>query len=148
LRWLVDGAVVYYEADRREGERPRSVVEGTAEWREEIDLLAPIFEAGYLERTQANVWTPTMNLYAAYQEFANQDNGTRVPLQYRMGDATFGKRLAEQFAAARRTVEIADGKKQLKGYYGVKAGRAAGETLCGSSWVSTDNGGMSLWETP
>lgn len=148
LRWIVDGAVTFYAANRREGDRPRSVVEGTAEWREEVDRLAPILDSGFLVRTEANVWTPTTNLYAAYQAFAQQDNGSRVPLQYRMSEVSFGKRLAEQFLPSRRMVETGNGRKQFKGYHGVKAGIEAGEPLWRASWVVTDRGAVDPWPGP
>ena len=122
LRWIVEGARDYYDDGRREGPIPESVKTETDEYREEMDPLRVVFDAGYLEEIK-DAWTSTEQLHSAYAAFANLDDGKRVPLQFRLTQDGLGRKLRKQFARKRPTVARDDGtRKQLRGFIGVAPG--------------------------
>lgn len=110
VRWLVEGAAEYYRDGL--GERPARCVEATAEYREQIDPLEPLFESGALV-LDPEAFTPTTELYAAYLAWAREHLGDGIP---RVGEDTFAKRLGARFTRKRART---DGG-QARGFQGVR----------------------------
>jgi putative DNA primase/helicase len=135
LAWVVRGAVDWYAAGL--GESPAAVVAKTGQYREDLDPLEPIIQAGYLVRCDTDIWTPVENLYAAYQQYANDK---RVMPDRLWSRDYLSRKLRDQYRAKRRMVETAEGKKQYSGYHGIRVGNAATTVGTGGAWrVGTDD---------
>jgi putative DNA primase/helicase len=120
LAWAVRGAVGFYADGKELGEWPASVQAATQEYREDIDPLEGIFEAGVLvEDAQAK--TPTVELHAAYQAWANSAN---VPLERRYGQDGFSKALSGRFQRAR----FRSAGAMVRGFKGVRVAEVHGQT--------------------
>lgn len=107
LNWVVRGAVEWYDSDL--GPTPEAVSEKTSEFREDVDPLESLFEAGILA-AKDGAFTPTTELYAAYRTWC-EDNRVLYPL----GEDGFAKALAGRFVRYRPRV---DGSK-VRGFKGV-----------------------------
>jgi putative DNA primase/helicase len=124
LAWAVRGAVRYYaEGPAALRVRPQSVVAKTAEYREDMDPLTPLFEGGYLVRCEQEVWTPTTFLMNAYHAYAARAS---VPADRTWSETRLGTELGRQFARKRRQVEVVEEgsseRRRLWGCHGVRAG--------------------------
>lgn len=118
LAWLVRGAADWYRDGI--GVLPEAVVAKTAQYREDLDPLAPLFAEGYLEKCEDAVWTPTVNLMIGYHAYANAH--AWLP-EKRWGDTYLGTLLNAQHTRKRRQVPLADeSTMRMVGYHGVKLG--------------------------
>jgi putative DNA primase/helicase len=112
IAWVVRGAVAWYRDGL--GDPPEAVAEKTAQYREDVDPLEPLFEAAALVKAPDEV-TPFEELYAAYQSWCN---GRSLGLVGRMTEDRFGKALRGRFPQKRVRI---DGR-QVRAYVGVRAG--------------------------
>lgn len=135
LAWMVRGAVAWYRDGL--GEYPAAVVAKTAEYREDLDPLEPLIQSGYLLRCEPEVWTPTVVLFAAYREYAQV---TCILPEYYWTERGLGTRLSDQYRRERHQVETTEGKKQLRGFHGIRPGYLASEALRTASWVISEDG--------
>lgn len=118
LAWAVRGATAWYAGGI--GGLPQAVVEKTAQYRDDLDPLSPLFEHGYLERCEPETWTPTVNLMTGYRAHANAG---AWPVEKQWSETHLGSLLAAQFTKKRHKVLLADGShKQMVGYHGVRLG--------------------------
>ena len=71
LRWAVEGCILY----RKEGlEPPKCVVESTAEYKQEMDLMASFMDSCIaIDYTETGV-IPASELYSIYTEWARENN--------------------------------------------------------------------------
>ena len=137
LRWAVEGAHDWYEHGL--GEWPESVVEKTNQYRQQMDPLAPLFESGYYEKCHGDIWTPTVNLFKAYQEYATHNNWAP---DKRWSDTYLGAHLNAQHTRKRHMVTVADGSsKQMTGYYGIRPGVKSSHHR-GYSWTRDPESGV------
>jgi putative DNA primase/helicase len=111
LRWAVEGAVAFYRDGL--GELPAAVAEKTAEYREDVDPLEAVFEAGYLI-ADPGTFTSTADLYQAYLQWAQA-----VGVLFPVGEDRFAKDLAGRFT--RKRMNAPNGGK-VRGFVGVAAG--------------------------
>jgi putative DNA primase/helicase len=119
LRWMVDGAVAYYE--HRLGEDPVSVREATAEYRESVDPLQGLLADGTLvEDPDARVETKL-----AYRAYNVRCNAIGTDLNRRYGEDGFAKLLAGRFA---KTRWMSDSVK-ARGFKGVRISNEMAEIL-------------------
>ena len=116
--------------------------EKTAQYREELDPLAPIFAEEYLQTCDDSVWTPVCNLALGYRQYADA-HGWAADKQW--SETYLGKLLAAQHTRKRRQVQTALGAQRLVGYHGVALGR---KTLvsAASSWVVDEDGRVEAWQ--
>jgi putative DNA primase/helicase len=112
LRWLIDGAVEFYEIG--EGPVPTEVSEKTDEYRLDVDPLHALFEDGILVADE-DAWTPTAILHGAYLRWADENNISDVR---RFGQDGFAKAINGRFP---RRKKQADGQQQ-RGFSGVRLG--------------------------
>ena len=119
------GAVAYYDFGIVV---PEAVKEKTAEYREDLDALMPVFDGGYFVACDDDIWTPSYYLYEAYKEYAQ-----RKEIQLddrRLTEVQLGSELRKQHRAKRRKAPDGNGgKTQFSGYHGVRVGPAAGATF-------------------
>jgi len=87
---------------------------GVFDYREDVDPLQAVFEAGYLERADSDVWTPGGTLYAAYHACCSAKGVNPWT------ETGFGGVLGGNFRRQRRVTD--QGKRT--GYWGVQPGPA------------------------
>jgi putative DNA primase/helicase len=114
LAWLVRGAHEWYSHGL--GETPEAVAEKTAQYREDVDPLETLFEAGVLV-TDPEAVTPFSVLFDAYSSWSN---GRDLGIVGRMNEAAFGTALRGRFEQKRIKI---DGQ-QARAYVGVRGGEA------------------------
>lgn len=107
LTWAVRGAVAWYREGL--GDDPEAVREKTAQYREDVDPLEPLFEAGVLVLDEG-AWTPTAELFAAYTD-ASFNGASRT-----LSEDAFSKALRGRFPSKRREVD----DSYRRGYLGVR----------------------------
>ena len=114
LAWLVRGATEFYADSTRLSEMPRSVTAATQEYREDVDPLEGVFDAGWLVADD-DAKTATADLHRAYLTWAN---ATEVPLDRRYGPDGFAKALSGRF----QRCKIKGDGPDKRGFKGVRLG--------------------------
>jgi putative DNA primase/helicase len=117
LAWMVRGAVEFYANQKSLPEMPASVRAATQEYREDIDPLEGVFEAGVLVE-DASATTTTADLHKAYVAWASV---IEVPVDRRFGQDGFAKALSGRFNRCR----IKSLPGDPRGFKGVRVGNLA-----------------------
>ncbi len=110
LAWIVRGAVAYYAEGL--GDEPVAIATATQEYREDVDPLEALFEAGVLV-VDSEARTPTSDLHAAYVTWASARG---IAAQY--GADGYAKLLAGRFTRAK----VGPRDARVRGFKGVRVG--------------------------